>query len=231
MRPNDQSRASELGEKLDDFHASKRPLPGIQNDAYRSSLLEQLIESIRRIRYVTILCQTNLSDGYADPSREMFEPLKAAIIHKRNGNIDEAFWLVFLLTHFGKKKGAGWSLVRSVYGGLGSPAFWSWQRTSADPDAFRHWLDQNQGALRSYSGFGNHRKYQSLDAWRPNGTGAAFKSYVGWIGSASDHAAFFLQASQAAGAKPQGVFEHLYASMDAKIRLSDNGRKAGSCCD
>lgn len=224
MRPNDQSRALELGSKLDDFHASRRSLPGIQDGPHRSSFLEQLIESIRRIRYVTTLCQKNLSDGYADPSREMFDPLKAAVIHKRNGNIDEAYWLVFLFTHFGKKKGAGWHLARNVYGAFGSAVSWSWARTSADPNAFRHWLDQNQSALKASGGFGNHRKYQSLDAWKLNGTGAAFETYVNWIGPAKDHAAFFAEASQTAGGKPRAMFRHLYDSMDAVASFGRTGR-------
>jgi hypothetical protein len=30
-------------------------------------------------------------------------------------------------------------------------------------------------------GFGNHRKYESLDADSPRGTGAVVESYVGWV--------------------------------------------------
>lgn len=224
MRPNDQVHALELGAKLDDFHACDRPLPGIQDVACRSSLLEQLIESIRRIRYVTMLCQKNLSDGYADSSHEMFDPLKAAIIHKRRGNLDEAFWLVFIFTHFGKRKGTGWRLARNVYGGLGRSIPWSWTRTSADPDAFRHWLDQNQIALKSCGGFGNHRKYESLNAWKSNGTGEAFKTYLEWIGPDGNHAAFFSEASKTTAANPRAVFDHLYRSMRTVARFGRTGR-------
>lgn len=224
MRPNDHTLAGELGQRLDHFHANKTPLPGFQEPAYRSALLEQIVESIRRIRYVTMLCQKNLSDGYADPSREMFDPLKAAIVHKRNGNIDEAFWLVFFFTHFGKKKGAGWRLARSVYGALDSPDHWTWHRTSADPDAFRHWLDKNQNVLKLCGGFGNHRKYESLNAWKANGTGEAFKTYVEWIGPTRDHAAFFSQASKITGGNARVTFDHLYASMHTVARFGRTGR-------
>lgn len=224
MRPNDHTLAGEVEQRLDHFHANKIPLPGFQKSAYRIALLEQIVESIRRIRFVTMLCQKNLSDGYADPSHEMFDPLKGAIVYKRNGNVDEAFWLVFIFTHFGKKKGAGWRLARNVYGALGSPDHWSWQRTSSDPDAFRQWLDQNQSALKTCGGFGNHRKYESLNAWKPNGTGEAFKTYVEWIGPTRDHAAFFSQATKMAGGKSRAAFNDLYASMHAVARFGRTGR-------
>lgn len=224
MRPNDRSLASELENKLDYFHAKRRPLPGFYNHIYRAPLLEQIVESIRRIRFISVLCQKNLSDSYADPSHTIFDPLRAAIIQKRRGNHDEAFWLTFLFTHFGKKKATGWRLCRAVYGGLDGENLWSWHRTSADPDAFRHWLDQNQTVLKSCGGFGNHRKYESLNAWKPTGTGEAFKTYVEWVGPAKDHAAFFSQASQTAGSAPREAFNYLYRSMDTVARFGRTGQ-------
>jgi len=57
----------------------------------------------------------------------------------------------------------------------------NWASTSADVDRFRAWLHAHTERLRRANapgGFGNHRKYESLDAKSENGTGAVVESYV-----------------------------------------------------
>jgi hypothetical protein len=146
------------------FDRKNRPLPGILDAASRESFLQQLLESIRRVSYVSVIHTRKLSDRRADPHDELFDPLKAAILHQRQGRIDEAFWLVFLFVHFGKHARAGWRYAREVYGRLGAEGRWDWASTSADPSAFREWIYTHQNELQRHGvprGFGNHRKYQS----------------------------------------------------------------------
>ena len=71
----------------------------------------------------------------------MFDPERAALFHTRNGNPDEAIWLIFLSIHFGKHGRHGWRMLRDVYSGLGA-ARWSWDRVSAQPGVFRKWLKE-----------------------------------------------------------------------------------------
>ena len=159
-----------------------------------------------------------LSDRRADPDYELFDPLKAAILEQRQGRIDEAFWFVFLFTHFGKNARAGWRCAREVYGRLGGPGRWDWASTSADPSGFRGWLDGHQEMLRHQGvarGFGNHRKYQSLDATSEKGTGAAFESYVTWVGPPRTHEELMEQACTQADGDPRKAFDGLYRSMNA----------------
>jgi alpha-glutamyl/putrescinyl thymine pyrophosphorylase-like protein len=181
VRPRDRNLAKQLDERLKTFDQQKHRLPGIRVPANRETLLEQLIESIHRVKYISVIRTRKLSDLRADPSNELFDPLKAAVLHQRKGQIDEAFWLVFLSVHFGKNGRTGWRLARDVYGRLGGRVTWDWARTSADPKGFRRWLEAHQAALKDDGTsrlFGNHRKYQSLDANSPAGTGAAIESYV-----------------------------------------------------
>ena len=170
MRPGDANLVERLDEGLQTFHGQQHPLPGIQQQGRRTVLIEQMVESHRRVRFVRAIRMRDVSPQRADPGCDLFDPLKAAIHFQRLGNVDEAFWMVFFFVHFGKNARGGWRYARDVYGSLGGPRRWDWATTSADPEGFRDWLHENQGMIRGQGapgGFGNHRKFQSLNARRP----------------------------------------------------------------
>lgn len=227
MRPRDRSLARRLDSRLRGFVRRHRPLPGIETRARHQALLEQLLESIHRVRYVSVICGRDISPLRADPSSELFDPLRAAALHHRDGRSDEAFWLVFLSVHFGKHRRAGWRLPRDVYGRLGRPIHWDWTRTSGHPERFRQWLAVNRPTLQgdgTARHFGNHRKYQSLDAWSPTGTGAAIESYVRWVRPARGHIALMEEARAQAGGDERATFDHLYKSMEAVATFGRTAR-------
>lgn len=218
MRPRDRRLARRLDAGLQSFDQEKRRLYGISGAAARATFLEQLLESVHRVKYVSVIRERPLSDLRADPTDGLFDPLKAAILHQRRGEIDEAFWLVFLFVHFGKHAKAGWRYAREIYGRLGAEGRWDWATVSADPDAFCVWLHNHQNDLKREGvprGFGNHRKYQSLSAYSSTGTGAAVKSYVNWIHPPRTHEEVMNQAVQLANNDPRDAFDDLYRSMDA----------------
>ncbi len=217
MRAKDRHLAQDLDAGLRSFDQQKRPLPGIQAPANRETLLEQLVESIHRVKYVSVIRKRNLSDLRADPSSDLFDPLKAAVLRQRQGQTDEAYWFVFLFVHFGKHWRAGWRLARDVYGRLRRSAPWDWARTSSDPQGFRQWLAAHQATLLGDGiprHFGNHRKYQSLDAYSPTGTGAAVESYMSWVGLPKTHQELMQEAQKQVGGNPRKTFDYLYRSMD-----------------
>lgn len=172
---------------------------------------------MRRVRYIAVMRQRPIDPRRADPSSDLFDPLKGAAFLASQGYADEAFWQVFISVHFGKHRTRGWQCARSVYGGLGTIQ-WTWSRVSSNPQAFRSWLAKNQATFSPggpYSAFGNHRKYQSLNASTANGTGQAFVSYVDWIGPRHSHLKFVQDAMAAVGSDPRQLFAHLYQSMHA----------------
>ena len=84
------------------------------------------------------------------------------------------------------------------------------------PSQFRAWLDAHRETLERRStpgGFGNHRKYQSLDAYSAVGTGSAFETYVEWIAPPRTHEQLFAQAYREASSEPRTAFHQLYNSM------------------
>lgn len=222
MRPRDRELAGRLDADLLRFDGEKRPLPGIRGFAHRRAFVEQLLESIRRVRFVAVLRARELSDRRADPNDELFDPLKAAILYQRQRNIEEAFWLVFLFVHFGKHPRAGWRYPREIYGRLAEGGRWDWASTSSDPSGFRAWLHAHQGHLKRDGvprGFGNHRKRESLDAYSEKGTGAVIESYIRWVGPPRTHQELIEQVHRQAGGDPRRAFDGLYQSMRVVARF------------
>ncbi len=215
MGPADRADRQRLSNALVDFNAHQYPLPGLQPARHRDVYVTQLIESIRRVRYIAVIQQRDISALRADPMSDLFDPLKGAAYLRSQGQIDEAFWQVFIFVHFGRHRRYGWRTAKSVYSGLGSDT-WDWVRVSTNPEGFRQWLRRNQAAFTPggpNSGFGNHRKYQSLKADGANSTGEAVVSYVNWIGASGSHRQFIEGTIRAVGADPRALFARLYDSM------------------
>lgn len=191
---------------------------GLGTDNRRVSLAKQIVESYKRIEYVKAVKRRDISMSRCDPANELFDPLKAAIAFSRNGDIDESFWMVFYFVHFGKNSKGGWRFAREIYNALGQEDNWTWEKTRRDPKAFRKWLGENEHNLKRAGvagGFGNHRKYQSLSADADDQTGAAFESYVEWIGGGKSHRARFAEITANCEDSRGHRFDSLYRSMSS----------------
>jgi len=175
--------------------------------AARDTLVRQMVASVRRLDYTAVLLTRAIDPARADPGSDLFDPERAAILHMRAGDLDEAVWLIFLATHFGKHPRHGWRMLREVYSGLGGTR-WTWSRASQSPRAFRGWLVAN-GHLVGGS-FGNHRKYESINGNRATGTGAAVESYVDWVGPTRSHRQCFADLVRGGGNHPHSIFENFY---------------------
>lgn len=225
VRPHDSDLAGRLETKLISY-ARRQNLPGIVDKNRRTVFIEQLIESVRRIRYIEVIREQNLSPCRADPLDDRFDPIKAASFYAKR-DPEEAFWLVFISTHFGRHRRSGWRLARDVYGALGRRRIWSWSRVCRNPGLFREWLDENLRRLRTDGvprRFGNHRKYQSLDARSETGTGAAFESYVRWVNPPRTHRLLFDGTRANCKGDPRATFYCLYDSMKVVSFIRPNGQ-------
>ena len=88
MRPGDRSLGASMLRTLTEYHRDVRPMPGASTDERKQAFVEQLVESVRRVRYVEVLRGRRLSDRCIDPAEECFDPVKAAILEFRAGNVD-----------------------------------------------------------------------------------------------------------------------------------------------
>lgn len=227
MRPRNEQLARRLDAALSHHDGHGRPLPGIRPIENRMAFIEQLVESIRRVTYARMITSMGHSPLRADPTSDLFDPLRAAVLHHRQGNIDEACWLVFLSTHFGKHLRTGWRLTRDIYRSLGSGPCWTWNRVSATPGEFRQWLTLNYATF-STDGverhFGNHRKYETLSPDAKRFTGAVVESYVHWVGPLASHQALIAGVVAAVGSDAKTMFDQLYMSMNGVLSFGRTAR-------
>ena len=185
------------------------PLPGIADPRALETLAMQFVASHRREDYFRLIQRRRVSGQRADPHHPAFDPERGVVHHLQHGNVDEAAWLVFLMTHFAKPAETGWRRLRDVYGALGGEA-WSWAKVSRHPEAFGAWLDANWTNIGGK--FGNHRKYESLRSDANRGTARVVASYIRWIGD-EGHRAFFADAIRNTGNDPHTIFDALYRGM------------------
>lgn len=215
MRPNEVALVQQLNNGLVQCERGPFQLPGINTHVRREVYVAQLIDSIRRVRFIPVMAARGIHPERANGLSLMFDPIKAAVLKLRAGEVDEACWLVFIFTHFGKHSRSGYRYAREVYSSLGMGPGWTYAKTHDDIDGFRAWLDASQAELMrgDHRGFGNHRKYQSLSAFKPNGTGDAFASYVMWVGQNGGHLALFNKALAIAKGDAAKAFDWLYSEM------------------
>lgn len=214
MRPADVPLYNDIKGKLDAYKAI-RPLLGIDNPQNEDCFILQIIDSVRRIKYVKLIAENIDTPVAANPSSLAFDPLKAAIWYRNQGNLNEAFWLVFLATHFGRNSRTKWNLVRDVYSGLTNNIVWNWENICLNTNDFLEWLDANHDVLKSRGKVGNHRKYQSLGAYNNSGTGDAITSYINWIGDNHNHQDLIDKTLQATENDSKRAFRYMYNSMNA----------------
>lgn len=228
MRDRDRILAQKLKARLKIFNREKRSLPGIHPVSNCEAFVEQLIESIRRIAYFSVIGERDISNLRGDTSSDLFDPIKAAFLQFRQENLEEAFWLIFLSVHFGKHRRSGWRLARDIYGALGSSLSWDWPRTSSDPKGFRQWIISHAETIGGGDGiprhFGNHRKYETLKESSPRGTGKVVESYVKWVLQYGSHEKLMEEAQRQVGGNPRKSFHYLYRSMENVISFGRTAR-------
>ncbi|PCJ66084.1 MAG: hypothetical protein COA58_08400 [Bacteroidetes bacterium] len=202
--------------------SSERQMPGL-NDEVRKTLNLQFVDSIKRIKIIEVIDKKGVDDTCLKLNSDTFNPIKAIAWYKSIGNYNEAIWLIFLVTHFGKNINTNWNLLVDTYSGARVDSIWNWESTSTELGDFLDWLNLNEGNLKKVGKFGNHRKYQSISAVCKNGTGDAFTSYINWIGEDRDQLAKLLEVTNSAGNSFER-FDMLYSAI--KRNVNSFGRMA-----
>ena len=222
MRERDRPEAARLDEAISRYEHEVMLLPGLAPPEHRDVFIEQAIQSCRRPEYIRRLLEMDLGRSRLHPESGKFDPLKAAVLHKRNHSIEEASWLVFLGIHFGKHRRGQWRYASDVYGRLGQGSYWTWEEVVQDIGEFELWIAKNSQRIRDSSrpgGFGNHRKYESLVE-----TGSVVKSYVDWVKYHGSHQACFETAYAEAAQDKTIAFDVLYNSMSSIYRFGRTAR-------
>lgn len=222
MRAKEEPLYRAISEELAGIVEDGHELPGIADPAAKDVFVMQLVDSIRRVVYVQSLGQRDIAPNRSDPGSDYFDPLRAAAQFHRMDMDDEACWLVFLSTYCGKHLRYGWQMTRDIYGALGEVDHWTWERTSADLQAFRKWIEIQHGSIRR--SFGNHRKFESLRPDTRKSPANVVESYIAWVGPDRSHAIRIGAAIDAANGDPRTAFEHLFNSMASLLSFGRTTR-------
>ena len=227
MYPTKKSQIlNEIKSKLEEFNRTERNLSGLPNENAVNTLCRQIVDSIRRVNFVEHQLTAKHSPLRAAPESELFDPIKAAAIHKNNGNIDEAFWLIFLATHFGKSNKSEWLLCKDVYGALGQQNPWTWNRITQNLDEFEDWYRTASAVIMNDSTpryFSNHRKYESIRFDANRSVPKVIRSYVEWIG-VSHEAKLAEVAMESSANTPYELFDALYKRMRVVLSFGRTGK-------
>ena len=200
--------------KLDNFRKDNS-CHGIEDEEYFDTFLMQLVDSIRRVEYFKVLLIRGInSPNYINPHHNSFHPIKGAVWHIQEDNVNEAVWLCFLFVHFGKNARTDWNLLKSVYGNLGRQPIWTWEEVTNNLDEFCLWVTTNEETLNNQGGFGNHKKYESL---KPGHTDRAIYSFVDWIVKNDGFSNLVQNHFENAGEDRKLLFNLLYTEMKSTV--------------
>lgn len=214
--PRHATRLAQLHHALAAYESQHSPLPGLQNATARNVLALQIIDSERRVRHPSLLLRRQMSPKRDDPTSDLFDPLRAAVLHLQQGDIDNAAWMVFLFVHFGKHWKSGYRLAAAVYS-RGQGDRWDWDSISLNLPAFRKWLTGRAAAWATdgvQRAFGNHRKFESI-SHIPD----VFESYVHWVGPSRSHQFIFDESMRHTDGTPEAAFDLLYRSLSRVHRF------------
>lgn len=209
------NRRTQLDAAITAYEKANGKLAGLSTAARKETWLDQLISSLRRIEYMKLLTTAKIDPARDNPDNSLFDPIRAAARLGKLGRRDEAVWMAFFATHFGKHVVDGWKLAANVLGSFGAGPVWDVTTYGNGRAAFDQMLVQNQAALAdaNQSGrFSNHRQYQSK---KPNIISAVFSTYYDWQFSAGGFAQLINSTHQRVGQNPTEVFDELYRSLNA----------------
>lgn len=216
MNPGGRERSAILKSALEVYDRERQKMPGIRAATRLDTFVRQLLDSSRRTEYVATMLRRPLALARRDPFSPLFDPILGAIACMRSNDYEEACWLVFLATHFGKSKASGWGLCQAVYGRLGSGPVSTWDRTTRDTAELCSWISINADQIKNgppRRTFGNHRKYESLVKRDTRGTPETIRTYVEWVQSAGSHTALIGNALEESQNDKYRAFDQLYKSM------------------
>lgn len=212
-------RIEEFIEKIEQIDQQFGPLPGIATAEKKQCWAQQIVSSLRRISYTDTLLLRNVDPLRCDPHSDVFDPVRGALHLHRGGQLDEAVWLVFISTHFGKHAVDGWKLAGNVYGSFGLGPVWTFVVYGANGPAFENMLQVNQGNLADLdvSGrFSNHRKFESK---KPQAIANTFRTFFDWQTEFGGFRERLVAAHEQVGQEPQAAFDALYKSMSGVARF------------
>ncbi len=214
MQRTHYDRRAQLDAAITAYENAHGKLAGLSTAARKETWLDQLISSLRRIEYMKRLKTARIDPARDNPHDTLFDPIRSAARLGKLGKRDEAVWMAFIATHFGKHVVDGWKLAANVLGSFGDGPVWDVVAYGNDWAAFDQMLIKNDATLAdaTLSGrFSNHRQYQSK---KPTVISAVFRTYYDWQFRVGGFEQRLRDTNKRVGQNPTEVFDELYKSLN-----------------
>lgn len=212
-------RRGDIREKLESFWQDSPHLPCI----YHSKRIEQFSSLVADIAnsFISISETGRGTSAWEKESsgNACFDPIAMAFTYNLRGDIDEACWLLFLLSYFGRHPRHEWRLLEKIYFGFGKRAQWTWEYASSDPSAFASWLMEYQYDLYRSGNLGNAHKFVSFDNHKAMKTADHIIGYISWVKSAKGHRQLLSDAVSSVDGLPSLIFNMLYTAINSQLRF------------
>ena len=153
-------KANAITAQINTFSQNIAQVPAAAFPIEIDVLSRQLVDSINRVDYFKKVQSRSISLVRTDPNHVLFDPIRA-ILYYKNHDLDEAFWLAFLMIHFGENYHSKWKLTKTFYGNFGQSPKLTWANVSNNPTLIDSWVSNIQSSGIKLK-FGNHRKYESF---------------------------------------------------------------------
>jgi hypothetical protein len=197
------TRANAIAAQINTFHQNITSLPAAASSIEIDVLSRQLVDSINRVDYFQKVQSRPISLVRTDPTHILFDPIRA-ILYYKNHDLDEAFWLAFLMIHFGENYHSKWKLTKTFYGNSGQSPKLTWANVSNNPALIDSWVSQMRNSGIKLK-FGNHRKYESFSHLKD-----VITVYIGLVNQNGGHAQLFASYPHET---PKDQFKRLYKEL------------------
>lgn len=195
--------ANTLSNKINAFSQTETNLPAVASPIEIDVLSRQLVDSINRVDYFRKVQSRPISLVRTDPTHILFDPIRS-ILYYKNHDLDEAYWLAFLMIHFGENYHSKWKLTKTFYGNLGQSPKLTWANVSNNPALVDTWVSQMRNSGIKLK-FGNHRKYESFSHLKD-----VITFYIGLVNQNGGHAQLFAPYPNET---PKDQFKRLYKEL------------------
>lgn len=182
---------------------------------------EELVRSRAHISKQRRLVNEPLGEAPPEPANPTWDAWRAMLAFDRQGDKEEATWLAFLATHFGRKQDEDpWRSTRSIYSGFGEGRL-SWELVVTAPVNITNVCSRHTEECRHLK-FANHRKFETPQVGHRFGIDAVLGSYVAGIikNTGGSQATFFSAPDESAERR----FERLMRELRFVTRFGRTAR-------
>ena len=168
----------EYCEILKEIDPEGSKFPGIKDKPNRKALVDEIIDSARRVNIVRKIPKKRknckVDSDFWNPKNDKFNPKFGAVELKKDGQFDEAVWLIFLHIHFGEDCGCGSScspiqksclnLLKEFYSKFGSNSRLTFKEFKKyDLKKFLSIPGMTKQNLNSLGSYSNHRQREKYE--------------------------------------------------------------------